>query len=334
MSTGEHNALTDVVGIRVGQHTDREAASGVTVILVPEGAVAGVDIRGSAPGTRETDLLDPVNLVGQVHAVCLSGGSVYGLAAADGVVRWLSEQGAGFPLEPGRVAPIVPAAVLFDLGRGREYVPPIDAQWGRAACENASTGPVEMGSVGAGTGAHAGGIKGGVGSASVRLPSGLTVGALAVVNALGSVLDPDTGRPWELRLERGREFGRAARRAVTIPSPPGPRPAGNTTLGVVATDGELSKAQACKVAQMAQDGLARAIRPAHTMFDGDTVFCVGTGRKPLPATPGFFAAPQAQAVTELGQAAADCLSRAVIRAVLSATTLAGATAHRDLEDRP
>ncbi len=333
MSPGEHNALTDVAGIRVGHHTDKEAASGVTVVLVPEGAVAGVDIRGSAPGTRETDLLDPVNLVVQVHAICLAGGSVYGLAAADGVVRWLAERGAGFPLQPGRVAPIVPAAVLFDLGRGQEYVPPIDAQWGRAACRNASDGPVEMGSVGAATGAHAGGIKGGLGSASVRLPSGLTVGALAAVNALGSVIDPDTGQPWELRLERDGEFGPSGRRAVSIPSAPSPQPSGNTTLAVVATDADLSKAQACKVAQMAQDGLARAIRPAHTMFDGDTVFCLATGRRPLPATPGFFAAPQAQAVTELGHAAADCLSRAVIRAVLSATTLAGATAHRDLNDR-
>ena len=332
-SHGPSNALTDVEGIRVGHFTSREAASGVTVILASEGAIAGVDVRGSAPGTRETDLLEPMNLVEKVQAVVLTGGSVYGLATADGVVRWLAQRRYGFPLEGGQVAPIVPAAALFDLGRGASFVPPIGPEWGEAACEAAGNGPVPVGCVGAGTGALAGRIKGGLGTASEKLDSGLMVAAIVAVNSLGLVINPKTGRPWEIGLEVNGEFGGQGLRSVRLPEEGPSAPPSNTTIGVVATDARLNKAQARKIAQMAHDGLARAIRPAHTMFDGDTIFCLSTGRKALPETPGFFAAPQAQSLNELGRAAADCLTRAIIRAVLKADSLGAMTAFRDLPDR-
>jgi L-aminopeptidase/D-esterase-like protein len=329
--TGKNNSVTDVEGILVGHFSDTKAVSGVTVAVCPDGAVAGVDVRGSAPGTRETDLLAPLNLVEKVQAVVLAGGSGYGLAAADGVVRWLARKGWGFPLQNGHVVPIVPAAVLFDLGRGQEFIPPIGPDWGEKACESAATGSIAIGCVGAGTGALAGGIKGGLGTASEVLDAGLTVAALVAVNSLGSVIDPATGRPWEVRLEINGEFGELGKRSVRLPEPPAPRAGQNTTIGVVATDAILTKAQAQKIAQMAHDGLARAIRPAHTMFDGDTIFCLATGKKLLPDMPGFFAAPKAQALNELGRAAADCTARAIIRGVLEATSLAGMTAFRDLD---
>jgi L-aminopeptidase/D-esterase-like protein len=330
---GRSNGLTDVEGLLLGHHTDPAAVSGVTVVLCPEGATGAVDVRGAAPGTRETDLLDPVNLVEKVQAIVLSGGSVYGLAAADGVVRWLSEKGWGFPLGDGHVAPIVPAAVLYDLGRGPQFVPPIGAEWGRLACEAAGGGPVTMGCVGAGTGAVAGGIKGGLGTASLVLASGITMAALAAANPNGSVINPATGRPWEIGLELEGEFGELGRRSVRLPAPAAGGPVRSTTIGVVATDAVLTKAQALKVAQMAHDGLARSVRPAHTMFDGDTIFCLATGRRPLPEAPGFFTAAQAQAINEIGHAAADCTARAVIHALLQARTLAGVTAFGDLPVR-
>lgn len=332
---GLNNCITDVAGLKVGSYTDLDALCGCTMVLCPNGATAGVDVRGAAPGTRETDLLDPVNLVEQVHAVSLSGGSVYGLACADGAVRWLSEQGIGFPLDDqGHVAPIVPGAVLYDLGRGAEFVPPVGPDWGRAACEAASEKPITLGCLGAGTGAVAGGIKGGLGSASEVLDSGVTVGALVAVNSLGSLLNQATGQLWELGLEVGHEFGPDAAQAKVLPPwPPQPEAAKNTTIGVVATDATLTKAQCKKVAQMAQDGLARAIRPSHTMFDGDTIFALATGGRPLPSSPGFFGPPEATAVSEIGRAAADCLSRAIIRAVLAAQSLGGWPAFRDLANR-
>ena len=330
---GKHNGLTDVAGIEVGHYTDIDAASGVTVVICAEGAVTGVDVRGSAPGTRETDLLAPTNLVDNAQAVVLSGGSVYGLAAADGVVRWLAENGSGFPLDKGYVAPIVPAAVLYDLDRGSEFVPPISAEWGQKACRSANTGPVACGCVGAGTGAWAGSIKGGLGTASRILDSGITVAALVAVNSGGSVIDSATGRPWEIHLEMVQEFGQQGKRAVKLPPLPAGASAQNTTIAVVATDAILNKAQAAKVAQMAHDGMGRAIRPAHTMFDGDTIFCMATGKKKLPQTTGFFSAAQAQAISDIGHAVADSLSRAIITAILEAQSMAGMTAFCDLEDR-
>jgi L-aminopeptidase/D-esterase-like protein len=327
------NALTDIKGIRVGHYTDTDAVSGVTVVICPEGAVAGVDVRGSAPGTRETDLLSPLNLVDKVQAVALSGGSVYGLAAADGVVRWLADQGIGFPLEKGYVAPIVPAAVLYDLGRGLKFIPAINADWGFKACQAAGGEVIPTGSVGAGTGALSGGIKGGLGTASRILDSEIIVAALVAVNSYGSVINPSNGRPWDIEMEMDGEFGKQSRRAVKLPPPSESGPGRNTTIGIIATDATLNKSQAQKIAQMAHDGLARSIRPAHTMFDGDTLFCLSTREKKLPELPGFFVAPQAQSINEIGHAAAECMSRAVIRAILSARSLAGMTAFRDLEDR-
>jgi L-aminopeptidase/D-esterase-like protein len=328
---GKHNGLTDVAGITVGHYTDTNAASGVTVVICAEGAITGVDVRGSAPGTRETDLLAPTNLVEKSQAVVLCGGSVYGLAAADGVVRWLAGRGSGFPLDKGYVAPIVPAAVLYDLDRGSDFVPPVSAEWGLKASVAANSGPVACGCVGAGTGAWSGSIKGGLGTASSVLDSGITVAALVAVNSGGSVIDPSTGRPWELRLEVEQEFGRQGKRAVQLPPLPESALAQNTTIAVVATDAILNKAQAAKIAQMAHDGMGRAIRPAHTMFDGDTIFCMATGNKKLPQTTGFFSA--AQAIGDIGHAAANCLSRAIITAILEAQSMTGMTAFCDLEDR-
>ena len=329
---GNSNGLTDVEGILVGHYTDTKAVSGVTVVVCPRGAVAGVDVRGSAPGTRETDLMAPHNLVEKAQAVVLSGGSVFGLSAADGVTRWLAEEGYGFPLDQGFVAPIVPAAVLYDLGRGKDFIPPINADWGRWACEGAGDYPVQTGSVGAGTGAMSHSIKGGLGSASLILDSGITVAALVAVNSDGSVINPDNGRLWEIGLEVDDEFGDQGRRAVRLPPPPGSEPVKNTTIGIIATDAALSATQTQKVAQMAHDGMARAIRPAHTMFDGDTIFCLATGQKELPEAPGFFIAPRALSLNELGHAAANCISRAIIHAILKADSLAGMTAFRDLKD--
>lgn len=329
---GKNNALTDIKGILVGQYTDTDAVCGVTVVICPEGAVAGVDVRGSAPGTRETDLLSPLTLVDKIQAVVLSGGSVFGLAAADGAVRWLAHQGIGFPLEKGYVAPIVPAAVLYDLGRGSNFIPPINADWGFRACRAAHKGEISTGSVGAGTGALSEGIKGGLGTASLILDSDITMAALVAVNSYGSVINPSNGHPWDIEMEMDGEFGERASRAVRLPSPSETGPGRNTTIGLVATDATLNKSQALKIAQMAHDGLARAIRPAHTMFDGDTLFCLATGEKKLPELPGFFVAPQAQSINELGHAAAECMSRAIMQAILAAESLAGMTAFRDLED--
>ncbi len=330
---GKHNDLTDVQGIMVGHYTDTVAACGVTVAICSEGAVTAVDVRGSAPGTRETDLLAPPNLVQHAQAVMLSGGSVFGLAAADGVVHWLAKKGFGFPLNKGHVAPIVPAAVLYDLDRGSDFVPPISAEWGKKACRAASSNPVEIGSVGAGTGALSGSIKGGLGSASLILDSGITAAVLVAVNSSGSVIDPMTGRPWEIDLQIEAEFGPQGKRAVILPPQSDIASARNTTIALVATDATLTKSQAQKVAQMAHDGMARAIRPAHTMFDGDTIFCMATGRQKLPETPGVFSVTHAQAISEIGHAAADCMSRAIIKAILTATTIGGIPAFCDLDDR-
>lgn len=330
---GSHNSITDVFGIMAGHYTDKVAASGVTVLLCKEGAVAGVDVRGSAPGTRETDLLDPINLVERVQAVVLSGGSVYGLAASDGVVRWLADNHLGFPMDENHFVPIVPAAVLCDLGRGADFIPPIRADWGFRACEAAGTGPLPEGCLGAGTGAVSGAIKGGLGSASFVMTSGITVAAVAAVNSFGSVINPDTGMIWERDTEIDNEYGNQGNRRVRLPRQLSCPPIANTTIGVVATDAIITKVQARKMAQMAHDGLARAVRPSHTMFDGDTIFCLATGKRELPEIPGVLAGDRAQAMNEMGHAAAQCMSRAIVRGILAAETHGDCPAFRDLPDR-
>jgi putative pantetheine hydrolase len=318
---GPTNTLTDVPGIRVGHRTAVGDGwlSGTTVVLTPDGgAVGGVDVRGGGPGTRETDLLDPRNHVERVDAVVLCGGSAYGLAAADGVMQRLGAAGRGVVVgtRPGETVPIVPAAVIFDLGRGGEFARRPDASFGAAAFDaavsGAGAGPVPLGVVGAGTGAVAGGLKGGVGSASVRLPDGTTVAALVVVNAVGSTADPATGELYGARFGLPGEFG-----GPSVPTEGplpglGASPALATTIGVVATDAALTKAQCAKVAGVGHDGLARAIRPVHSMFDGDTLFTLATGAAPVPT---------ATTLHELLTAAGDCVTRAVVHAVLAAVTV-------------
>lgn len=338
VGSGEHNAIVDVDGVRVGHHQrlDERWATGVSAVVVPEGAVAAVDVRGGGPGTRETDVLEPSHLVQQAHAVVLTGGSAYGLAAADGAMRWLAERGHGFAVgdEPHEVVPIVPAAVLFDLPMG-EWGSRPDAAFGYAACDAATTREVRQGNVGAGTGAVAGSLKGGTGTASAVLHGGVTsagatVGALVAVNSSGSVIDPDTGLPWAAGLGLGDEFGLRGPGTAEIeaaracPDRPGrwgtaARPV-NTTIGVVATDVALTKAECRRVAVAAQDGLARAIRPAHAMTDGDTVFALSTGSRPLATED---AAPRSQALDEVCAATADVLARAIVHAVLAAEPVGG-----------
>ncbi len=316
--SGATNSLTDVAGIRVGHAGRREDGwlTGTTVVLPPpEGAVAGVDVRGGGPGTRETDVLDPRNLVELVHAVVLTGGSAFGLAAADGVMGRLREDGIGYPVPVAggtAVVPIVPAAVIFDLGRGGDPGNHPGPGFGEAAYDAASAGPVVQGVVGAGTGARAGELKGGVGSASVVLGDGTTVAALVVVNAVGSCVDPATGELYAVRFGLSGEFepGRVADHWAALPPPDGEAGMSQaTTLGVIATDATLTKAQCAKVSGIGHDGLARAIRPVHTMFDGDTVFTLATGRGSRPDPAAFHA---------LLSAAADCVTRAVGHAMLTA----------------
>ncbi|SEO52750.1 P1 family peptidase [Amycolatopsis saalfeldensis] len=325
------SGLTDVPGVLVGHHQRVGGgwASGTTVVLVPGGATGAVDQRGGAPGTRETNLLEPENLVQRVNAVCLSGGSAYGLAAADGVMRWLGERNLGFPVgaAPHEVVPIVPAAVLFDLPRS-EWGNRPDASFGYAACEAAASGAVAQGTVGAGAGAVVGSLKGGIGTAS-EVVNGFTVGALAAVNAAGEAVDFTTGRPFAADHEVDGEFG------VRWPARPGSvPPAGtdlNTTIGIVACDAALSKAEARRLAVAAQDGLARAVRPAHTMFDGDTVFALATGARELPVPAGSFAdAQRAGALDALCSAAARVFARAMVHGLLAATAAGGVVAYRDV----
>jgi L-aminopeptidase/D-esterase-like protein len=330
------DALTDVAGLRVGHATRRGDGrlTGTTVVLAPEGgATAAVDVRGGGPGTKETDALDPRNLVRKVDAVVLTGGSAYGLDAASGVMAWLEEQRRGVPVgaDPAHVVPVVPAACVFDLGRGGDFRARPDAATGRAAVEAAAASvpgaPVSEGCVGAGTGAVAGRLKGGVGTASTVLDSGITVAALVVVNAAGAVADPETGvlygelfqgrvdypeeRVHEAARRRLAELTKAAESAGADTPPPL-----NTTLAVVATDADLSKAQAQKVAGTAHDGIARAVRPVHLLHDGDTVFTLATGARPLDAENPL-------ALNEVLAAGADLVTRAIVRAVRAAESVAG-----------
>lgn len=317
--------LTAVDGIKVGHETLTARPTGCTVVLVERGAIAGVDVRGAAPGTRETDLLNPLNTVQHVHAIVLTGGSAFGLDAASGVMRYLEERGIGYDTGVARV-PIVPAAVLFDLGIGGNPNIRPTAESGYRAASAASSGPVAEGNVGAGAGATVGklagrsrAMKGGIGSTAVRLPDGLVVAALVAVNAAGDVIDPSTGRVVAgARTPDGRGLAdvRVLLRSGFVA---GGRPGENTTIGVVATNARLTKPQANKVAQMAHDGLARAIAPVHSPIDGDTLFALATGTHDQPAD-----------VLVIGALAADVVAEAVVRAVKAATGIPGYPAARDL----
>ncbi len=335
-----NGSLTDVEGISVGHHQriGRGWRSGTTAIITIDGATAGVDVRGGGPGTRETDLLRPENLVQQVNGICLTGGSAYGLAAAHGVMRWLEAAGSGFSVGPQSesIVPIVPAAVIFDLGRGGNFAnrPTEDFGWRAAAA--ARPRPEVNGTVGAGTGAVAGGLQGGLGSASVRLEHGIVVAALAVVNASGSVIDRATGLPWEPTahaLRRPKAWERAELLdAISPPTTATAQPL-NTTIGVVATSARLTKAECTRFAAVSHDGMARAIRPVHSMFDGDTVFSLATGVDELPeATAGGFRTEGSRpaAINEILEAAALCFAAACTQAVLSAHSIGGPPSYRDL----
>jgi L-aminopeptidase/D-esterase-like protein len=293
------NAITDVRGILVGHAQDQRALTGCTVVLCRKGAVAGVDVRGGAPGTRETDLLNPVNIVEKVHAVVLAGGSSFGLEAATGVVRYLEEQKIGLDTRAAKI-PIVPAAILYDLGLGQADVRPDAAMGYRAASSASSAAPAE-GNVGAGTGASIGKMRGmkyasksGIGTCSIDI-NGVIIAAMVAVNAIGDVVDPKTGR-----IIAGIQTGSSLdsmkinqiRAAVKS----------NTVIGVIATNAKLTKAGATKVAQMAQDGLAQSIRPAHTMFDGDTIFALATGEQDAD-------------ISMVGAFAAEVMAEAIVRAV-------------------
>ncbi len=309
MTKQRYNAITDVESIKVGHATDGAGMTGCTVVLCEGGAVGGVCQMGGAPGTRETDLLRPLHLVNEVHAVLLAGGSAFGLAAADGVVRYLRERKIGFDAGVARV-PIVPAAVLFDLGVGDAQAYP-DAAMGYAACENAHDGAVEVGGVGAGTGATVGKILGqgqasaaGIGTASVDLGGGVIVAAIVAVNAFGDIIEPETGKI----IAGTRRVGRAgfANTLATMKGFLGKtamRFAENTTIGVVATNARLTKEEANKVAQMGMAGMARAIRPAFTMFDGDTLFALATGKK------------KGASVNLIGAYAAEVVAAAIVGSV-------------------
>lgn len=329
------NAITDVHGVRVGHAHDTDALTGCTVILCEDGAVGGVDQRGGGPGTRETDLLRPMHLVQKVHAIVLSGGSAFGLDSASGVVRYLEEKQVGFDVRVARV-PIVPAAILFDLGIGKSDVRP-DAEMGYQACINASRERPQEGNAGAGMGATVGkilgmqgAVKSGIGTASIDLGGGAFVGAIVAVSPLGDVVDSKTGeivagaRPVKIgpaqvggkstfanTLEVLKSFvGKTAMQFASR---------SNTVIGVVATNADLSKEETNKVAQMAHDGLARTVRPAHTMFDGDTLFAISTGRKKVD-------------VNVVGAYAAEVVAQAIMSAVLSAVGAGGLPAAGDLHD--
>jgi L-aminopeptidase/D-esterase-like protein len=319
-------AITDVGGLKAGHFTDTRRPTGCSVVVCEAGAVAGVDVRGAAPGTRETDLLKPDNQVEQVHGVLLTGGSAFGLDAAGGVMRWLDEHGAGLVVGPARV-PIVPAAVLFDLWlEAGGHIRP-DAAAGYAACAAATSEPPQQGSVGAGAGATLGklfgigrAMKGGIGTASMRVGA-ITVGALVAVNAIGDVIDPRSGRPIAgARTSDGLALLNSAEAIARGELPQHLLTGMATTIGIVATDAVLTKPQASKLATMAHDGLARTINPVHTMTDGDTLFALATGTAAKPGN-----------MTVLGALAAEVTARAVLNAVLHATGLPGLPAMRDLK---
>jgi L-aminopeptidase/D-esterase-like protein len=325
--TGSNTTLTAVPGIKVGHHTLAERPTGCTVILVDgDGAVGGVAQRGGAPGTRETDLLDPSNMVDKVNAVVLSGGSAFGLEAATGTVKWLEEHGIGWDVRIAKV-PIVPAAILFDLPVGGNPKIRPTADCGYRAAAAATSDPVREGTLGAGAGATVGktggqgrSMKAGVGSYSITLPGGLSVGAIVAVNAVGDIIDPDTGRIVAGARNADNSFADARVLLRTGRTGAPPRPGENTTIGLVATNARLTKAQAERMALMADDGFARAIYPSHTVGDGDTVFSLATGRWDGEVN-----------LTQIGALAADVMARAIVRAATEATGLPKLPAARDLK---
>jgi L-aminopeptidase/D-esterase-like protein len=316
-----YSAITDVPGVKVGHYTDKKAVTGCTVILCEQGAVAGVDVSGSSPGTRETDLLRPGNLVEKVQAIILSGGSAFGLDSAAGVMRYLEERGFGYETSAGKV-PIVPAAIIFDLNIGDSKIRP-GADEGYQACLGAAKGKVAEGSVGAGTGATVGkilglerAVKSGLGTASQKMARDVVVAALVVVNAVGDVIEPGTGKilagPRKLHgrgfLSTSELWKGEFKEAV---------PPFNTVIGVVATDARLSKAEANRLAHVAQVGIARTIDPCHTMYDGDALFALSLGEKEAD-------------LSALGAAAAEVVAEAIVRAIQKAETLAGVPAAKDV----
>jgi L-aminopeptidase/D-esterase-like protein len=333
-TTGKATGITAVPGIKVGHHVMAGRPTGCTVVLVDgAGAVGGVSQRGGAPGTVETDLLDPLNMVERVNAITLAGGSAFGLDVRQGVVRYLDERGIGFNVGAAGVVPIVPGAILIDLGFGGDPKIRPNADCGYRAASTAASGAVTEGNVGAGAGATVGklggnaqrAMKGGLGTASISLPNGLVVGALAVVNAVGDVVDPLSGQVVAgLRTEDGKSLAniQALIRSGALGSSTAPRPGANTTIAVVATNARLTKAEVARMALMADDGLARAIRPSHTTGDGDTVFALATGQWG-PASP-----------TIVGALAAEALAEAIVRAVVQAQALGGLPAARDLGTVP
>ncbi len=316
-------SIVDVAGARVGHYTDTRRPTGCTVVIFEDGAVSGVDVRGAAPGTRETDLLNPLNTVQKVNAILLAGGSAFGLNAAAGVMRYLEENKMGYHVGPV-IVPIVPAAILFDLGVGDPKIRP-DEHSGYAACEAASNAAPAEGNVGAGAGATVGkmfgmaaAMKSGLGTASVVVPgSELVVGAIVAVNAVGDVRDRETGKIIAGARADGEGFRDSMVQILQGATMPRQHVGAHTTIGIVVTNATLTKAEATKVAQMAHDGLARTINPVHTAADGDTIFAAATGKV------------QAD-VTTIGAIGAEVMARAVNRAVRSAVGLPGLPAHRDL----
>jgi len=319
--------VVDVAGISVGHWSDLTGLTGCTVVLCPEGATAAVDVRGGAPGTRETDLLGPGRLVERVHAILLAGGSAFGLAAADGVMRLLAERGHGFAVGPRRI-PIVPGAVLYDLSVGNaDAFPTADA--GYRAAASASADSVEEGSVGAGTGATVGKVrgvewatKGGIGTAALRLSDGVTVGAIVAVNSIGDVVNPTTGQILAgARDPQTGEFLGVVRQILRGESLTSTGPVGTaTTIGVIATDADINREALVRAAALAHDGLARAVRPAHTLHDGDTFFALATGKSGVPGNPLAIAV-----------AAGEVVATAIVRAVREARSLGGIPSVAEIE---
>ena len=337
-------SLTDVGSVKVGHfaRNSRGWLTGTTVILTPLGATAGVDVRGGGPGTRETDLLRPENLIQKVHAIVLSGGSAYGLASAQGVMEFLEETGSGFSVgkDPSWVVPIVPAAVIFDLGRGGKFANRPDSTFGYRAAKLAKSVSSDVGCVGAGLGARSGGLKGGLGMASTRLDDGHVVSALAVVNSIGSLINADTCLPWHESATRLRRPNASDRRALrdylsTLAAPVAtPETSLNTTIGAVATNLRLSKSECTKFAAVAHDGLARAVRPAHLMNDGDTIFglSVGPGDLVLSENEPIFSDPVGRPalLNKVLAAGADMFAQACTEAILRASSCGGMLSYRDL----